>query len=496
MKQSSRRKDFRSFKANDFYSDFKEDQKFKLLPFNFERLPSGKEVIITLSGDFQIVPKGTVEAIVQKNCQGLDDELIKDLVANNVIHESSELKNIEVLANRYRTSKSYVNGFTKLHMFVISLRCDHTCQYCQVSRVSENKDKYDLQHDNLIKAIELMLQCPDEHLTMEFQGGEALLAFENIKFAIAYTQNRAAELGKKMTYVICTNLSQIDKSVTDYCKENNVLISASLDGPDFVHDTNRKKAGRNSHALTEKGIRLVQEELGKDFISVLMTTSTESLKYPIEIIDEYRRLGFESIFLRPISPYGFAVYNKLSHYLTDDFLTFYKTGLDYILELNKKGERIRETYTCIILKRMLTSFTDGYVDLMSPSGLVSNAIIYDYDGKVYASDESRMLAQMNDSTFCLGTVDNSWEELLASHPMDIIKENGVNDALAGCESCAFNVYCGADPVNHHATQGDPYGYRPSSSFCKRNMGVMQHIFQLIDEDPEVLPIFNSWIKNG
>ena len=67
---------------------------------------------------------------------------------------------------------------------------------------------------------------------------------------------------------------------------------------------------------------------------VLMTTSTESLKYPIEIIDEYRRLGFNSIFLRNISPYGFAIYNKRSHYLTEEFLDFSK-GLEYIIQLNK-----------------------------------------------------------------------------------------------------------------------------------------------------------------
>ena len=48
-----------------------------------------------------------------------------------------------------------------------------------VSRVSENKEKYDLHRENLVKGIELMLSCPDRDLTMEFQGGEAL-AFDQI----------------------------------------------------------------------------------------------------------------------------------------------------------------------------------------------------------------------------------------------------------------------------------------------------------------------------
>jgi His-Xaa-Ser system radical SAM maturase HxsB len=495
MKQSKFRKEFRKFRETEYYSDLV-DSNYKLLPFNFERLENGKEVLVNITGDFLVVPNGTVDKIVNHQLKDIGDSLKKDLVAKSFVHESKTIKNIEFLSNKYRTIKSFTQGFTKLHIFVISLRCEHTCQYCQVSRVSHNKEKYDLHHSNLVKGIELMLSCPDDHLTMEFQGGEALLAFDNIKYAVEYTEKRAHELGKKIQYVICTNLALIDHSILEYCKKYKILISASLDGPKNVHDFNRKRPGRNSHYLTEKGIKLTQNVLGSDSISVLMTTSTESLKFPIEIIDEYRRLGFDSIFLRPISPYGFAVYNKRSHYLTDEFLEFYKTGLNYIINLNKKGERIRETYTCILLKRILTAFSEGYVDLMSPSGLVNNVIVYDYDGRVFVSDEARMLAQMNDDKFLLGTVENTWEELLSAPIMSEITENGINDYLAGCESCAFNTYCGADPVHHHATQGDIHGFRPESSFCQRNKSVIRHLFELMDSDPEITPIFKNWIKNG
>lgn len=496
MSQSKYRKEFRRFRSLEEYSDLSEEKEYFLLPHNFERLSSGREVLINMVGDFQIVPEGTVQAMVDGNFDLLERDMIKDLVAGHFLSESEHPKSIEVLANRYRTIKSHVQGFTRLHIFVISLRCEHTCQYCQVSRVSQNKEKFDLSRSRLIKAIELMLQCPDEHLTMEFQGGEALLAFENIRFAIEYTDQRASSLGKTIQYVICTNLAPMTDEIADFCRENNVLVSASLDGPDYLHNYNRKRPGRNSHELVEKGVNLVRERIGNDSVSVLMTTSTESLKYPIEIIDEYRRLGFDSIFLRPISPYGFAVYNKRSHYMTEDFLEFYKTGLDYIIELNKKGEQFYEAYTGIVLKKMFTAFTNGYVDLMSPSGAVNNVIVYDFDGNVYVSDEARMLAQMKDHTFKIGTVNNTWDQLVSSQAIELIKETGINDYLAGCDSCSFNVYCGADPVHHHSTQGDAYGFRPTSSFCKRNLGVFRYILELIDSDPAIEDIFRTWISNG
>ena len=76
-----------------------------------------------------------------------------------------------------------------------------------------------------------------------------------------------------------------------------------------------------------------------------------------------------------------------------------------------------------------------------------------------------------------------------------IGDAGVNDYMAGCSTCAYNIYCGADPVLHHATQGDMYGFRPDSSFCQRNMSVLDIIFEKIDTEPDALDIFKSWVNN-
>ncbi len=51
------------------------------------------------------------------------------------------------------------------------------------------------------------------------------------------------------------------------------------------------------------------------------------------------RLGFNSIFFYgPLSPYGFAVTTgQVDRYNADAWLAFFKEGLEYILELNRKG---------------------------------------------------------------------------------------------------------------------------------------------------------------
>ena len=40
-----------------------------------------------------------------------------------------------------------------------------------------------------------------------------------------------------------------------------------------------------------------------------------------------------------------------------------------------------------------------------------------------------------------------------------------------------------------------YGFRPDSSFCQRNMSVLDIIFEKIDTEPNALDIFKSWVNN-
>jgi radical SAM protein with 4Fe4S-binding SPASM domain len=229
-----------------------------------------------------------------------------------------------------------------------------------------------------------------------------------------------------------------------------------------------------------------------------MTTTRLSLDHPKEIIDEYVRQDFHSIFLRPISPYGFAVKSRhRTGYEMDRFIRFYKTAIEYIIALNKSGTDMQEVYAKILLTKILTPYPTGYVDLQSPYGGGINVIVYNYNGDVYASDESRMLAEMGDTTFRFGNVHrDTYESIYQSRAFNTYLSAACNESLPGCADCAFQAYCGADPIFHHAAQGDLYGNRPSSPFCHKNMELLKYLFGLLaTEDRELMRIFFSWVRN-
>jgi His-Xaa-Ser system radical SAM maturase HxsB len=487
-------KETRKFKDQDFYQQ--DISHYYLLPFKFHRLNNGREVLVNEVGDYLIVPSGTSAKIVNREIEKSND-LYPSLISNFIISEKKIPDLIDVLATRYRTKKSFLDNFTALHIFVVTLRCNHSCHYCQVSRVTEKKNEFDISIENLEAGIQHMFKTPSPSITMEFQGGEPLLAFDKVQYGVERALELNKAYNKELSFVICTNATVISEDILDFCKSNDILISTSLDGPENIHNPNRPKSGAKSYELVIEGIEKMRNVLGHDRVSALMTTTLLSLEHPVEIINEYIHNGFSSIFLRPISPYGFALKNpQRNNYQAEKFLDFYKKGLDYILSLNKEGHFFVEDYTTVILKKILTSFPIGYVDLQSPAGMINNVIVFNYDGFVYATDESRMLAENGDFTFRLGHVQDSYSSLYYGDKAKRFSEHWANESLAGCSDCGYQSYCGADPVYHYADQGDLEGYRPNSAYCKKNMGIIDHIFELIDKEGEtVLPIFYSWIQN-
>lgn len=487
----------RKFKERDFFSNNLNDNEFyyNILPFRFHPFQENLEIIVNEVGDYVICPRGTAKNIVERKVER-HSELYADLISNFIIYEGIVPNLIDIIATRYRSTKSFLDDFTSLHIFVISLRCNHTCHYCQVSRQTEDKTEFDISIENLNLSIDLMFKSPSPHLTMEFQGGEPLLAFDLVKYAVERAEDIRKETKRNITYVICTNSTVFTDEILAFCRTYDILISTSLDGPEYLHNQNRFKKGKSSYKEVIDGIQLARTVLGKNKVSALMTTSKLSLKNPIEIIDTYIQNEFESIFLRPISPYGFALKSeRRNKYDVSDFFDFYKKGLLYILECNAKGVFFVEEYACIILSKVLSPFPVGYVDLQSPSGIINSVIVYNYDGNIYASDESRMMAENNDFTFRLGHVaTSSYEEIFFGDKARRITSLSINECLAGCSECAFQSYCGSDPVHNYKTQKDLEGFRPTSEFCSRNMKIIELLFDLLVNYPNADKIFRTWIN--
>lgn len=465
------------------------EQPYYLLPFDFTEI-SGKEVLVNELGDMIVSPKGTVQKIVDRSLP--KNDLYKSLVSNFFISEQIIPPLVEVYAERLREKKRFLESWTGLHIFVMTLRCNQNCVYCQASSQNEDSVGCSMSKETMAKGVELMFRSPSDSITMEFQGGEPTLVPDVIEYGIQLAEEKNKTANKEIHYVLCTNSIRLTDRMLEICKKYGVVISTSLDGPAFLHNANRGKL--DSYEKVVAGIAKGREAVGHEKVSALMTTSVEGLNYPIEIVDEYVKLGFRSMFLRALNPYGLATHNDNWSDYTNRFIEFYKKAFEHILDLNKQGTYFVEEFAAIILRKILTPYCTGFVDLQSPAGVINSVLIYNYDGGVYCSDESRMLAEFNDYTFKLGSVIDRYEDLVFGKKAKEIANIWANEALAGCSDCAIKQYCGADPVRNYSTQGDMYGNRATSLLCRKNKAIIEYLISLMIERPdEVMPIFRSWV---
>ena len=472
-------------------NEFRAAQGYRLLPFRFLPFKDEKYVATNEVGHYVVLSRDELQTFADHALQP-ETEIFKTLKARHFLFDDDSRAAVDLLALKYRTRAERISWFTGLHIFVVTLRCDHSCHYCQVSRQTEDRVNFDMTRSHADKALAFAFRSPSPNIKLEFQGGEPLLNFELIRYIVERAEQLNAAAQRNLAFVIASNLSRLTPDILAFCREHGVHLSTSLDGPEDLHEAQRPLRNGHSYATTIDSIQRARAALGHDAVSALMTTTPASLGRVEEIVDEYMHLGFRSIFLRNLSPYGFAARSLIRRYDVDDWVAFYKRGLSHVLELNRRGYPMREELTSILLQKMFSPSGASYVDLQSPAGIGIGAIVYNYDGAIYASDEGRMLAEMDDESFRLGHLDSdSFESVMTSETLLSALSDSMAEGAPMC--CAFLPYCGADPVFHKATQGDVVGHKAFSAFCKRQMALLRHLISLLEDDAGSREILLGWV---
>lgn len=470
---------------------------YDLLPFVFKPFGYGNLLLSNDSGDYYFISTEDFDDLISGNLQKSTDTF-QDLKSNHFI--TTDLNSaVDMMAVKLRTRKSFLRNFTSLHMLVVTLRCNQKCNYCQVRSESEEAHKYDMKPQIARAIVDCIFKSPSNTIKIEFQGGEPVLNWDTVAETVGYAQEVNKTQKKNLEFVICTNLTTLDRDRLQFLADNNVNISTSLDGPEDLHNKNRVfRNSSGSYSTFISKLNLAKEIIGKDKISALMTTTSTNINNLIDVIDEYIRLDFPGVFLRPLNPYGFANENQIAlGYSAEDFVKNYMEAINYLIEINSKGKYFAEYYTTLLLSRILTPFGTGFVDLQSPSGAGISGAIYDYNGDVYPADEGRMLARMGDRRFLMGNVKD--DDFLTIFHGDIIREickKSCIECIPNCNSCVYKCYCGGDPVRNYLETGDVIHNESNNFFCSKHMGIFQFLFNKIREnDPTTMKVFWSWVNN-
>lgn len=471
---------------------------YQILPFQFARFPGHDVLLVNEAGDFYFMEDARFDRFVRHELDEASDDFL-NLKGKLFLSRNDPETALQKLAARYRTRKSFLREFTSLHMMVITLRCNQRCEYCQVSCAEHDAYKYDMPVQVAEKVVDMVFESPARHPKIEFQGGEPLLNWSVIAATVDYAEKKAARLKKKVSFVICTNLIGITEDQLRFCRDHNVSISTSLDGPKDIHDKCRiVRTGGSSYDRFLERLDAARRILGHDGVDALMTTTAFSLHRLEEVIDEYLRRGMSGIFIRSLNPYGFAAEQASTlGYGMDAFADQYLRALQYILEKNRTVF-FPEHFATLLLSRILTPFSTGFVDLQSPSGAGISGAIYDFDGSVFPSDEARMLARMGDRHFCLGNVlHDTHQSIFAGAQLRNMTAAACVETTPACAWCAYQAYCGTDPVRNYLETGSELRNMERAPFCIKHKTLFTGLFRLLknitDEEDSILW---SWITRN
>jgi len=116
---------------------------YTLLPFRFIHLDAKRYIAVNEVGEWEVLDRATLEALVRKTLPQ-DAPVFQSLKSKHFLQDRDSTVATELLALKVRTKRHRVAEFTALHMFVVTLRCNHSCKYCQVSRQSEDRSAFDM----------------------------------------------------------------------------------------------------------------------------------------------------------------------------------------------------------------------------------------------------------------------------------------------------------------------------------------------------------------
>nr|WP_092701010.1 radical SAM protein [Rhodanobacter glycinis] len=227
-------------------------------------------------GEYLVLGRNLIEDLVEHRLVS-GTSLYDDLKSKHFIYDEDSQAALPLLGLKYRTKLTQASHFTGLHIFVVTLRCDYSCPYCQVSRQTDDKMAFDMSKETADRAVDMVFLSPNPSIKIEFQGGEPLLNFPLIQYIVGRAESLNETFKRDLRFVIATNLSFLTDEVIEFCSTHGVDLSTSLDGPASLHNKNRPRPGKNGHQLVVENIKRIQRRLGKHRVSALMTTTLESL---------------------------------------------------------------------------------------------------------------------------------------------------------------------------------------------------------------------------
>jgi uncharacterized protein len=300
-------------------------------------------------------------------------------------------------------------------------RCNLSCKYCYAGRKFEE----DMSFETARKVVDFAMDItpPEQRIEFCFFGGEPLLCFDLIREMTGYVRKTERKVDIPVRFSITTNGTLLNQQVIDFLKDENCDLCISIDGPEHIHDLNRRyKDGRGSFMDVARNLHKASRQL--DNVQVNAVYGPGTIDFLPATVSFFIESGLPVIHLNPdiCASWVENAYQELP----DVYMQ--------IAELYVQSYRHKqEVAVNLIDSKIIVFFKDGY----GPDdrcGMGETEWGFAPSGNIYPCE--RFIGEDVDSSVCLGNIHTGLD---LKRRCSLLRCRGNRNEE--CRTCSLRKYC-------------------------------------------------------
>ena len=266
----------------------------------------------------------------------------------------------------------------------VSTECNLDCSYCYYRESLEGERQHRRIDLSMLQEFipQYMDYIADAHqANLSWQGGEPTLAGLDFFRWVVELEARHARPGTTISNVLQTNGTLLNDDWGSFLKRYNFLVGVSLDGPESIHDIERKdRGGHGSFRRVMAGIDVLRRH--KVDFNILCVVEHHNVVQARELMQFSRHEGFTYLQFMPAMAFQATEPEKPPAYLVSPALY----GEFLVALFDEWYQNGIPTISVRTFDNFLQSYLGVANDLCVHSSNCDSGIVVEYNGDVYPCD--------------------------------------------------------------------------------------------------------------
>lgn len=350
-------------------------------------------------------------------------------------------------------------------MYVIPYSgCNLACRYCFIGKIENNK-ALRMSFETIDNALQIfskhLKKTKQKYGKIIFYGGEPTVCFDLIK----HTIKKVKEFSVPIKFSMVTNGTLLDDEKIIFCKENNLSIGISIDGPKEKNDFNRffKDSSKSVYDIVTAKIKLLQERKVDFGLSV---TLTENLLDDENFLEWIKTSGTKSVNF------------NLLHYtsVNDEWKRYYRKASRFLFKAYDELSRLDIKDDRIL--RKINAFSSQTLKYSDCNAVGASQLTLKPNGDLtichaYWNLQQEVLGNVNHKGFCINNIfDNMiyqhWKNNLTINRKACLKCPAIYICGTGCPKQAEDLFGSQDKID--------------KPFCIHTKHALKELFKRTVED--------------